>query len=141
MSVRPFHLAFPVHDLEASRAFYAGVLGCGTGRESETWIDFDLFGHQIVAHLDASAATDMPAGNAVDGDHVPVPHFGVVLTFKQWDDLRDRLEAEPSIRWVIRPKVRFAGRPGEQRTLFILDPSGNALEFKALADDAALFGK
>lgn len=141
MSIRPFHLAFPVNDLEASRAFYAGVLGCATGRESDTWIDFDLFGHQIVAHHDPHAATQEPAGNDVDGDHVPVPHFGVVLTFEQWDTLRDRLEADTSIRWVVRPKVRFAGQPGEQRTLFILDPSGNALEFKALADVAALFAK
>jgi len=135
----PFHLAFPVHDLEAARAFYRDVLGCRQGRESDTWIDFDLFGHQIVAHYDAAAAARGPLVNPVDGDNVPVPHFGVVLTMTDWDALATRLKADPDTRWVIEPKVRFKGEPGEQATLFILDPSGNALEFKAFADMGQLF--
>lgn len=134
----PFHIAFPVHDLEAARAFYTGVLGCGTGREDTTWIDFDLYGHQIVAHLDPGMAAE-PHVNPVDGDQVPVPHFGVVLTLETWRALRDRLEASGDIDWVIHPKIRFAGEPGEQATMFLRDPSGNALEFKAFADLGHLF--
>lgn len=138
---RPFHLAFPVRDLEESRAFYAGKLGCGTGREDSHWIDFDLFGHQIVAHLDPALKDAVQVCNAVDGADVPVPHFGVVLTMADWETLRDRLNAEDDTRWVITPRVRFKGKPGEQATMFLLDPSGNALEFKAFADDAMLFAK
>lgn len=134
----PFHIAFPVHDLEAARAFYTGPLGCGTGREDTTWIDFDLFGHQIVAHLDPGMDAT-PHVNPVDGDHVPVPHFGVVLTPDAWDALRDRLKAADGIDWVIEPRTRFKGQPGEQSTMFLRDPSGNALEFKAFADLGNLF--
>lgn len=140
-TLQPFHLAFPVDDLESSRAFYADLLGCKTGRESDTWIDFDLFGHQVVAHLSPERSSGGPATNPVDGDDVPIPHFGVVLTHDQWDRLRDRLMVNDTIRWVVRPKVRFAGQPGEQRTMFLLDPSGNALEFKAMAGADALFSQ
>jgi extradiol dioxygenase family protein len=137
MTLRPFHLAFPVHDLAAARAFYGGVLGCGEGRSSERWIDFDLGGHQIVAHLDESAR---PAGtsNPVDGHDVPVPHFGVVLTMPEWEALAARVEGA-EIVFGIAPHIRFKGQPGEQATMFFRDPSGNALEFKAFADDAQLF--
>ena len=135
--MRPFHLAFPVHDLAAARAFYGDVLGCGEGRSSDQWIDFDLYGHQIVAHLDP-AAKPVATSNPVDGHDVPVPHFGVVLTMEQWEGLAARLRAA-GIRFGIEPHIRFKGQPGEQATMFFLDPSGNALEFKAFADDAMLF--
>jgi extradiol dioxygenase family protein len=140
--IRPFHLAFPVHDLEAARVFYGRVLQCPQGREDSHWIDYDLYGHQIVAHWDESkSAPEEAATNAVDGDAVPIPHFGVVLTLEQFADLQQRLEADESIDWVIKPRVRFEGQPGEQRTMFFRDPSGNALEFKAFADDSKLFAK
>lgn len=135
--IRPFHLAFPVHDLAAARAFYGGTLGCVEGRSSDAWIDFDLYGHQIVAHLDP-AARAVRVENAVDGHDVPVPHFGVVLTMADWEALRDRLVAAGT-RFGIAPHVRFVGQSGEQATMFFYDPSGNALEFKAFADDAMLF--
>ena len=138
-ALRPFHLAFPVHDLEAARAFYGRVLACPQGREDTHWIDYDLYGHQIVAHLDESRAAGAAISNAVDGDAVPVPHFGVVLTLEQFAELQARLEASGDTRWVIKPRVRFAGEVGEQHTMFLLDPSGNALEFKAFADDTQLF--
>jgi extradiol dioxygenase family protein len=125
MSLRPFHLAFPVHDLHAARSFYGGLLGCREGRSSEHWIDFDLYGHQIVAHLDAGM-TPRPIHNAVDGHDVPVPHFGVVLTMPQWDDLAARLTAA-GVQFGIEPYVRFKGQVGEQATMFFTDPSGNAL--------------
>lgn len=133
----PFHLAFPVHNLDEARHFYAEVLACPVGRSSERWIDFDLYGHQIVAHL--SEQPSRAAHNPVDGDAVPVPHFGVVLEMDAWKQLRDRLLAVEGLRWVIRPRIRFAGEVGEQATLFVLDPSGNALEFKAFADMTRLF--
>jgi extradiol dioxygenase family protein len=135
--MRPFHLAFPVHDLEVARSFYAGILGCGEGRSSDHWIDFDFFGHQIVAHL-SSEAKAVTLTNPVDGHDVPVPHFGVVLTLPQWEDLAARVTAA-GVSFGIAPHVRFKGQPGEQATMFFLDPSGNALEFKAFADDAMLF--
>jgi extradiol dioxygenase family protein len=135
--IRPFHLAFPVHDLAAARAFYGGTLGCAEGRSSDVWIDFDLYGHQIVAHLDP-AAKPAAVSNAVDGHDVPVPHFGVVLTMPDWQALADRLTAAGT-RFGIAPHIRFVGQPGEQATMFFYDPSGNALEFKAFADDAMLF--
>ena len=135
--MRPFHLAFPVHDLEVARSFYAGILGCGEGRSSDHWIDFDLYGHQIVAHLSPDAKA-VAVTNPVDGHDVPVPHFGVVLTLPQWEDLAARVTAA-GIPFGIAPHVRFKGQPGEQATMFFLDPSGNALEFKAFADDAMLF--
>jgi extradiol dioxygenase family protein len=137
--MRPFHLAFPVHDLDAARGFYGGLLGCAEGRSSDRWIDFDLYGHQIVAHLDEAAR---PAGvtNPVDGLDVPVPHFGVVLTMADWHALADRL-TEGGVSFGIAPHIRFKGQVGEQATMFFRDPSGNALEFKAFADDAMLFAK
>lgn len=139
MSLRPFHLAFPVHDLDAARAFYGGVLGCAEGRSSNQWIDFDLAGHQIVAHLDP-AAKPVAVENAVDGHHVPVPHFGVVLTMPDWEDMAERVR-RAGVPFGIEPHVRFKGQVGEQATMFFRDPSGNALEFKAFADDATLFQK
>ena len=136
MTLRPFHLAFPVHDLAAARDFYGRVLGCREGRSSERWIDFDLGGHQIVAHLDESARAE--ASTPVDGHDVPVPHFGVVLTMSDWEALAARVEAA-GIRFGIAPHIRFRGQPGEQATMFFRDPSGNALEFKAFASDDMLF--
>jgi len=138
-ALTPFHLAFPVHDLEAARSFYKDVIGCGQGREADTWIDFDMFGHQVVAHLDRDMDAQKRIANPVDGDQVPVPHFGVVLSMDDWNALAERLKARRDIHWVIEPKVRFRGEPGEQATMFILDPSGNALEFKAFADMGNLF--
>ena len=135
--LRPFHLAFPVHDLAAARTFYGGTLGCPEGRSSDSWIDFDLFGHQIVAHLDPQAKA-VAVSNPVDGHDVPVPHFGVVLTMDAWRSLADRLKAAGTV-FGIAPHIRFVGQPGEQATMFFYDPSGNALEFKAFADDAQLF--
>ncbi|MFN3435369.1 MAG: VOC family protein [Sphingomonas sp.] len=137
MPLRPFHLAFPVHDLAAARAFYGGTLGCAEGRSSDQWIDFDLYGHQIVAHLDPSAQA-VGTTNPVDGHDVPVPHFGVVLTMTDWQALSERVAAA-GIRFGIAPHIRFKGQAGEQATMFFQDPSGNALEFKAFADDAMLF--
>ena len=137
----PFHIAFPVDDLVAARRFYAGVLGCPEGRSSQTWIDFDLLGHQIVAHLkprEVGAAA--PIHNAVDGHDVPVPHFGVVLTLERWQGLADRLKAA-GVAFVIEPHIRFPGQAGEQATMFFLDPAGNALEFKAFKDFSKLFAK
>jgi len=138
-NIRPFHLAFPVDDLEAARNFYGGVLQCEQGREDSGWIDYNLFGHQIVAHLNPDHVHPIAVENPVDGDSVPVPHFGVVLNFEQFDTLKSRLEANADTRWIIRPKTRFEGQPGEQRTMFFLDPAGNALEFKAFANDDSLF--
>jgi extradiol dioxygenase family protein len=134
--MRPFHLAFPVHDLAAARAFYGGLLGCPEGRSSDAWIDFDLYGHQIVTHL-APGAGDA-SSNPVDGHDVPVPHFGVVLTMDQWRALAAKLE-QAGVEFGIAPHIRFEGQVGEQATMFFRDPSGNALEFKAFADDAMLF--
>ena len=136
MSLRPFHLAFPVRDLAEARAFYGNLLGCAEGRSSDEWIDFDFFGHQIVAHLSDQAGDR--AANPVDGHDVPVPHFGVVLAMADWQPLADRL-VEAGTEFVIAPTIRFEGKPGEQATMFFRDPSGNALEMKAFADDAMLF--
>lgn len=139
MTLRPFHLAFPVHDLAAARAFYAGTLGCAEGRSSDTWIDFDLFGHQIVVHLDRAAKpVAVAVANEVDGDRVPVPHFGVVLAPADWRALAGRVAAA-GVAFGIAPHTRFAGQAGEQSTMFFHDHSGNALEFKAFADDAMIF--
>jgi extradiol dioxygenase family protein len=134
-----FHLAFPVHDLAAARDFYGGVLGCSEGRSSERWIDFDLFGHQIVAHL-APGRAGAGASNPVDNRDVPVPHFGLILTMGQFDRLAERVRGA-GVKFVIEPYVRFKGEVGEQATMFFLDPSGNALEFKAFADRSRLFAK
>ena len=135
--LQPFHLAFPVRDLEEARKFYAGILGCPTGRESSEWIDFDFYGHQIVAHLappEAAAST-----NPVDGEAVPVRHFGVILEWSQWEALSARLQGK--VKFIIEPGIRFKGQVGEQATMFFKDPSGNALEFKAFRDAANLFKK
>ncbi|MBW0150518.1 MAG: VOC family protein [Phenylobacterium sp.] len=134
-----FHLAFPVRDLAEARAFYGELLGCPEGRSSPDWIDFDFHGHQIVAHL-APDEVGHRQTSAVDGEDVPVRHFGVILTLEAWRALADRLEAAGT-SFIIPPQVRFKGQPGEQSTLFFLDPSGNALEFKAFADDAMVFAK
>ncbi len=139
LTLRPFHLAFPVHDLDAARAFYGGLLGCAEGRSSPDWIDFDLYGHQIVAHL-APDEVGHRATSAVDGHQVPVRHFGVVLSMSQWDALADTLRAGRQ-KFVIEPHIRFKGQVGEQATMFFLDPSGNALEFKAFGDPSQLFAK
>jgi uncharacterized protein len=134
-----FHLAFPVHDLDKARDFYGGVLECPEGRSSECWIDFDLYGHQIVTHL-APESAGTRVTNDVDADHVPIPHFGIVLPMNQWRELAQRL-AEKGVVFVIEPKIRFAGEVGEQATMFFLDPSGNALEFKGFADFSSIFAK
>jgi extradiol dioxygenase family protein len=134
-----FHLAFPVHDLDAAREFYGGVLECEEGRSSESWIDFNLYGHQIVTHLSANGA-GVRSTNQVDADSVPVPHFGVVLPIDEWRRLTERLRAK-GVEFIIEPKIRFEGEAGEQATMFFLDPSGNALEFKAFADFSQVFAK
>jgi hypothetical protein len=139
MTLPPFHLAFPVHDLDAARAFYGGLLGCPEGRSADEWIDFDFFGHQIVAHLDPAMARKRHH-NPVDGHDVPVPHFGAVLDMTSWEALADRLTTAGT-EFVIAPTIRFRGRPGEQATMFFLDPSGNAVEIKAMADPGNLFAK
>jgi uncharacterized protein len=138
--MQPFHLAFPVHDLEAARQFYGEVLGCSEGRSSEHWIDFNLLGHQIVAHLVPRSDAEQAACNNVDDHAVPVPHFGVVLSMSDWHSLADRLRGL-GVDFIMEPKVRFAGKVGEQATMFFKDPSGNALEFKAFADPEQLFAK
>jgi extradiol dioxygenase family protein len=139
MSLPPFHLAFPVDDLAAARRFYGELLQCPDGRSADDWIDFDLFGHQIVAHL-APEAARARATNPVDGEDVPVPHFGIVLPMAEWKALAQRLESG-GVEFVIPPTVRFEGQPGEQATMFFLDPSDNALEIKAFDDDAQVFAR
>ncbi|MBA2378853.1 MAG: VOC family protein [Blastocatellia bacterium] len=134
-----FHLAFPVDDLDAARQFYGGVMECPEGRSSDKWIDFDLFGHQIVAHLSPGSG-GVKSVNSVDADNVPVPHFGVLLGMDDWKSLAERLRSK-GVEFVIEPKIRFAGEVGEQATMFLLDPSGNALEFKGFSDMSAIFAK
>jgi hypothetical protein len=135
----PFHLAFPVHDLGAARQFYGGLLGCPEGRSSDHWVDFDFYGHQVVAHLAPAEAG--PAGaNQVDGKDVPVRHFGVILEWAAWHALADRLRAA-GVRFIIEPGIRFAGEVGEQATMFLLDPSGNTLEFKTFRDMNRIFAR
>lgn len=138
--IAPFHLAFPVHDLAATRHFYGEVLGCAEGRSSADWIDFNLFGHQIVAHLAPPRAAGDTHHNKVDGHGVPVPHFGVVLAWADFEPFAQRLRAK-GVQFVIEPYIRFAGQVGEQATMFFRDPSGNALEFKAFQDRGQLFAK
>ncbi len=140
MSLRPFHLAFPVHDLVAARAFWGKTIGCSEGRSSEEWIDFDFYGHQIVAHHVPGMTTAVAVSNGVDGHPVPVPHFGIVLEMKDWQDLSERLIAAGT-RFDIEPCIRFKGQPGEQATMFFRDPSGNAIEMKAFEDLRQLFVK
>ena len=137
--MRPFHLAFPVHDLASARAFYGDLLGCPEGRSSDEWIDFNLYGHQVVAHL-APDEAKRAATNAVDGDNVPVRHFGVVLSMTEWQQLAAKLQAAAT-QFIIEPHVRFKGQVGEQATMFFLDPSGNAIEFKAFKNIDSLFAK
>jgi extradiol dioxygenase family protein len=134
-----FHLAFPVKDLKESRRFYGEILECEEGRSSNEWIDFNLFGHQIVAHL-APEAVGVKHKNEVDADHVPVPHFGIVLPMDEFKRFAEKLKSK-GIEFIIEPKIRFAGEVGEQATMFFLDPSGNALEFKAFADFSQVFAK
>lgn len=136
MQLDPFHLAFQVRDIAEARAFYGDLLGCSEGRSAETWVDFNFFGHQVVCHLNPDIGSDGSIAahvNPVDGHGVPVPHFGVVLTMDRWQTLADRLR-ERQIEFIIEPYIRFQGQPGEQATMFFLDPSGNALEFKAFKD-------
>lgn len=134
-----FHLAFPVHDLDAAREFYGGVLECEEARSSDRWVDFNLYGHQIVAHL-APESVGIRAANPVDADNVPVPHFGIILSVDDWRALADNLTAK-GVKFIIEPKTRFKCEVGEQSTMFFLDPSGNALEFKAFADPSLIFAK
>ncbi len=139
MPMPPFHLAFPVHDLAAARAFYGGLLGCAEGRSSEHWVDFDFHGHQVVAHL-TPEETGLARANQVDGKAVPVRHFGVILEWEAWHALAERLRAA-GVRFTIEPGIRFAGEVGEQATMFLLDPSGNALEFKTFRDMSRIFAR
>ncbi|MCI5047070.1 MAG: hypothetical protein MRY59_06190 [Aquisalinus sp.] len=132
----PFHLAFPVDDIEAAETFYTSVIGCTVGRRSERWIDFNFFGHQVVAHLSDSSKNE--SVSLVDGDDVPVRHFGLVLDKANWSEIRTRIEKSKT-DWLIAPKIRFQGQPGEQGTFFVRDPAGNALEFKYFEDLAQLF--
>jgi extradiol dioxygenase family protein len=134
-----FHLAFPVKDLDEARRFYGGVLECEEGRSSDMWIDFNLFGHQIVTHL-APASAGVRATNDVDADHVPIPHFGIVLPMDEWRKFAEKLKSK-NVEFVIEPKIRFAGEVGEQATMFFLDPSGNALEFKGFNDFSQIFAR
>jgi len=137
--LRPFHLAIVVHDLELARDFYEGTLGCSTGRESKKWIDFNFFGHQLVTHLDASKRISEIA-NEVDGDRVPVPHFGIILKKENWESLSQKLSGT-NVNFIIKPRTRFKKNAGEQSTLFIEDPSGNTLEFKSFQNDSNIFKK
>lgn len=137
--INPFHLAIPVKEIIETRAFYRDVMGCSEGRSSDHWVDFDFFGHQLVIHQVAQKEEDIPS-NPVDGHDVPVPHFGVVLDWDDWQSLADKLQAE-KMEFIIAPYIRFEGQPGEQATMFFQDPSGNALEFKAFKDMGQLFAK
>ena len=140
MRERPrFHLAFPVRDLSEARAFYGDLLGCSEGRSSEDWVDFDFFGHQIVAHLSANEARHKEH-NVVDGENVPVRHFGAILSMTEWQKLAAKLH-ERNVSFIIAPGIRFAGSAGEQATFFFMDPSGNALEFKAFQDERQIFAR
>jgi extradiol dioxygenase family protein len=138
MSLPRFHLAFPVRDLTEARRFYGELLGCPEGRSSPEWVDFDFYGHQIVAHLAEPGAR--AATNEVDGEAVPVRHFGVILTLPEWESVTKKLQAA-QIDFIIQPQVRFKGQAGEQATCFFLDPSGNPLELKAFSDDSMVFAK
>ena len=140
MAERPrFHLAFPVRDLAEARDFYVTLLGCREGRSSDEWVDFDFFGHQIVAHLSPNEAGHKEH-NQVDGDAVPVRHFGAILSMEEWRKLAERLTAR-KVSFIIAPGIRFKGQPGEQATFFFLDPSGNAVEFKAFHDEGSIFAR
>lgn len=137
----PFHLAIEVKDLESSRAFYGGLFGCPEGRSAETWVDYDFFGHQLVCHVSPTYPSGKRTANPVDGHAVPIPHFGVVIEMDVWQALATKLQSA-QVEFVIEPYVRFEGQPGEQATMFLLDPSGNALEFKSFRDiKGQLFAK
>ncbi|MES1932647.1 glyoxalase/bleomycin resistance protein/dioxygenase [Salinisphaera shabanensis T35B1] len=141
MALSPFHLAIPVHDLPAARRFYGETFGLSEGRSSDQWVDFDFYGHQLVIHEHPKTPSqDNAHTNPVDGHDVPIPHFGIVLEWAEWETLADRLR-ERGTDFVIEPHIRFQGQPGEQATMFLLDPCGNALEFKAFADRGQLFAK
>lgn len=135
--MRPFHLAFPVDDLDAARVFYVTLLGCREGRSAPRWVDFDFHGHQLSAHLRPDELTDT-ATNEVDGDRVPVRHFGLILPWDEWEHLAGRIESSGTA-FVIAPRVRFKGKPGEQGTFFVRDPAGNTLEFKTFRDMSQIF--
>jgi len=137
MDIPRFHLAFPVHDLEMARGFYADLLGCGIGRQSDNWMDFDLYGHQVVAHLSPEDCI-VTKNNEVDGDQVPSRHFGVILPWDKWEELCETIKKN-AVEFLIEPRIRFKDSPGEQGTFFIADPSGNALEFKTFKNDANIF--
>lgn len=138
-AIQPFHLAFPIRDIEETRIFYQDLLGCEIGRSTEKWIDFNFFGHQLSAHVKPEELTQAKA-NQVDGKNVPVRHFGVVLSWEDWQTLADKLK-ENKLDFIIEPYIRFKGEVGEQATMFFLDPSGNALEFKAFQDPTQIFAK
>ena len=139
MKIPRFHLAFPVHDLELARKFYINVLGCSLGRESKKWIDFNLFGHQVVAHLSPEDCTEIST-NSVDNDEIPSRHFGVILPWDEWEELCRKIKND-GLEFLIEPKTRFKNNSGEQGTFFIKDPSGNALEFKSFKDENDIFKK
>ena len=139
MNLLPFHLAFPVYNISETKRFFVDIIGCKVGRRSEKWIDFNFFGHQISAHLNPEKNTITPTNN-VDNDNVPVRHFGIVLPWKEWHALADKLKSN-NVKFLIKPQTRFQGKAGEQATLFILDPSGNVLEFKSFKDQKMLFAK
>jgi len=136
VTMHPFHLAFPVTDLDEARQFFVGVLGCREGRSASRWVDFDFYGHQISAHLRPSV--EGSDRNSVDGDAVPVRHFGLILPFEEWEQLRDHL-TRCGAEFLIEPKIRFRGKPGEQGTMFVRGPSGNAVEFKTFKDQSRVF--
>ncbi len=138
MTLSPFHLAFPVHDIAEARTFWGETMGCPEGRSAQDWVDFDFYGHQIVAHL--APERKVEASNPVDGHDVPVPHFGIVLGMDEWRALAERLTAA-GVEFAIEPHIRFEGQAGEQATMFFRDPSGNAIEMKAFADRSKLFAK
>lgn len=137
VSISPFHLAIPVTDLEDARQFYVTILGCSIGRFSEKWIDYDFFGHQLTTHLVTDTSEDIQS-NEVDGEQVPVRHFGIILEWENWHSLRDEL-LDRQVKFLIQPTTRFKDQPGEQTTMFITDPSGNALEFKSFRDQRSIF--
>ncbi len=139
MNIPRFHLAFPVHDLEKAKTFYTSTLGCPLGRESDNWIDFNLYGHQVVAHLSPKDCINTKT-NPVDGDSIPARHFGVILPWAEWEELCKILISQ-NIEFLIKPRIRFENVPGEQGTFFIQDPSGNALEFKSFKNDKDVFKK
>lgn len=138
-ALRPFHLAIPVNNIADARRFYTGILGCRVGRKSAHWIDFNFFGHQVTAHLISDEVSNVPT-NPVDGEAIPVRHFGIILPLENWQELVEKLDNQ-NITYLIRPTIRFKGEAGEQATLFIRDPSGNALEFKSFRDDQKLFAR